>query len=418
MAEMERAALSWAKEARIRDVYGDGLGDSAHVAPLYPMILGSAYRVFGWSDSERWISQAALAVIGTSLAISLTPVLARRARLSISSGLAAGTLLAISPLNFWIETSGAWEQPYSALLLLGMLLTFISLHNCRWTSWPLVVTAGVIFGICALLSPALLPAAGLMLLVETGSMKGTRGRVALRILVLVLIPVMLVTPWVIRNYKVLGGFVPLRSNFGLELWIGNNPGSTGKTYSIAENPQIYRIHPFKSGREQAELRRVGELRYMHDKSRMARQWIAENPHKFALLTLQRFQLFWFPSTDMWRPDVPLRRWKSGIMIVAALGAFCEIVRLFVARNEYRWLLVSALFCPSFLYLITHVDPRYRYPVFGVSVLLTCNLMRDALLGSIHPKRGWDRRQRPMGAIAEDGTQCDPDAREHREANLC
>jgi len=358
---MERAALSWAKERRIKDVYANGTGDSAHVAPLYPIMLGTVYRVGGWDGPPRWIGQFVLAVLGTSIGIALVPVLGRSAGLSITSGLAAGISLAISPLNFWIETSGSWEQPFSFLVLIGLLMTFIGLHRRRWASWPLIITAGLLAGICALLSPSLLPALGLMLLSEVGSMRGLRGRVALRILILLSVASLLVAPWTIRNYRLLGGFVPVRSNFGLELYIGNNPGSNGE-------------NPYTSGKERAELLRLGELNYMREKSHMAFRWISENPGRFTTLTVQRIKFFWFPPVDMWPPGVSLRSLKSVVFTLTGFAAFLGLGGLFLVRNEHRWLLASALIGPSLPYYLTNVCMRYRYPVWGLTIVLSFNLI--------------------------------------------
>ena len=41
---------------------------------------------------------------------------------------------------------------------------------------------------------------------------------------------LIIAPWTIRNYAVLGGFVPVKSQFGFTLWVGNNPYATGTTF--------------------------------------------------------------------------------------------------------------------------------------------------------------------------------------------
>jgi hypothetical protein len=376
--EMVQAALSWADEAKFTDIYGKGTGESAHVAPLYPIMLGTIYRVAEWVGSTRWMGQFVLAVLGTSIGIALVPVLGRSAGLSSTSGLAAGMALAISPLNYWTETSGDWEQPFSCAVLIGLLMTFIGLHRRRWASWPLVITAGLLVGITALLSPSLLLAPGLMLLSEFGAMKKLRGRVALRILVLLAVACLCLVPWTIRNYRVLGGFVPIRSNFGLELRIGNNPGSDGRGRTFGTDGAGHKIrvfiHPANSAEERAELLRLGELNYMREQSCAAIRWISENPGRFTTLTLQRIRFFWFPPVDMWPPSASLRRWKSGIFTLTGIAAFLGLGSLFLVRNEYRWLLASALIGPSLPYFLTHVDMRYRYPVWGLSFILSVHLI--------------------------------------------
>ena len=56
MAEMERSAASLAEHGTMENVYADGTGPSAHLAPLYPLFLSVIYRFFGahtWSGRLR-----------------------------------------------------------------------------------------------------------------------------------------------------------------------------------------------------------------------------------------------------------------------------------------------------------------------------------------------------------------------------
>jgi hypothetical protein len=195
-------------------------------------------------------------------------------------------------------------------------------------------------------------------------------------IVLLLTSGVVVTPWIVRNYKVFGTFVPLRSNFGLELWLGNNPEANGKTYSFDwDDPSdsFIRLHPYASGYERDHLMQVGEIRYMQDKFHLAREWIITHPRRFTALTLRRLRLFWLPPTDLWSPSSAARRLKSVVFSVTAIAACANLIRLVLLRNPYCWLWVAALIGPSLVYTITHVDGRYRYPIFGLTILMTCDL---------------------------------------------
>jgi hypothetical protein len=116
-------------------------------------------------------------------------------------------------------------------------------------------------------------------------------RYASRLVFAFLIAILMVSPWTVRNYYALGGFIPIRSNFGLELWIGNNPEATGHTH-ITPNPDIpdspfSRLHPYLSPNEQTRLARLGELNYMKEKQKLTLDWIQHNPNRFLILTLKR-----------------------------------------------------------------------------------------------------------------------------------
>ena len=53
----------------------------------------------------------------------------------------------------------------------------------------------------------------------------------------------MLAPWIWRNSHALGGFVPLRSNFGLECTIGNNPVAIAGEQRILTAGDTYRIPP-------------------------------------------------------------------------------------------------------------------------------------------------------------------------------
>jgi len=152
-----------------------------------------------------------------------------------------------------------------------------------------------------------------------------------------------------------------------------------------------RIHPINSAKELAELLRLGELNYMREKTHMAFRWISENPRRFATLTAQRIRFFWFPPVDIWPPGASLRSVKSGIFSLTGFAAFLGLGGLFLVRNEYRWLLASALIGPSLLYCLTHVQMRYRYPVWGLTILLGFNLICMVFSASRGLAAAWCRR---------------------------
>ena len=97
---------------------------SAHVAPLYPMMVASMFRIFGFNTFAGRAAQEALAIIGTVLGFALLPTTAQRLRLPRAAGWIAAFGLAVLPINLWVEASGGWEQPYSALILLAIVLLF------------------------------------------------------------------------------------------------------------------------------------------------------------------------------------------------------------------------------------------------------------------------------------------------------
>ena len=95
---------------------------------------------------------------------------------------------------------------------------------------------------------------------------------------------MTIMPWLVRNYEAMGQFVFIRDNFGNELRIGNNP--------LAEGPYVLAYHPSQNDRLLAEYKQMGEIAFCAEQGRKAKQWIAENPRKFVVISLRRVIFFW------------------------------------------------------------------------------------------------------------------------------
>jgi hypothetical protein len=370
--ELERAAISLARHGSLANVYSETSGPSAHVAPLYPLLLAGLYRVFGWDTVAAILAQEFCAVAVTTAGFMLLPTVARKARLSVAAGWAAAYGLALLPVNLWVETTGGWEQPYSALALLGLFLCFCRLQDEHWHRPRTVLLTGLLLGVIALLSPSLLPAGALMTLAEFGSQRADRRRVVAGGLLMALVAGLLLAPWVVRNYLTFGHFIPFRSNFGLEFALGNNPQANGMTYPPPADGPPHRLtrHPYRDAAERAHLAEVGEWEYMHEKQSAALSWVAANPGQALRLTARRFRLFWFPPADVWPAHASAHAAKAAVFDAVGFGALACLAGLVLVGHPRRWLLAGSVIGPSLIYVVTHVDPRYRYPVFGLTALLS------------------------------------------------
>jgi hypothetical protein len=371
-AELERSAVCLARTGTLGDAYGEGTGPTAHCAPLYPCVLAAIYVVLGPDTIAARLAQEIVAILLTSCAIALLPLVGRRAGLHPGAGLCAAIFLALLPFNLWVETSGSWEQPACALVLIGLFLGFLKLHEKMWQSRSTLIGVAGLLGVAALLSPSLLPAAGLMMLAEWWVQAGARRRVCIGSLAMMAAVAVCMTPWIVRNYCTFGGFVPMRSNFGLELWLGNNPEANGRSFPTAwDDPDSlnHHLHPFANGEERAKVAALGELAYSKAKQRQALDWIAAHPSRFAALTLERVRLFWLPPSDLWSPSTGARQLRAATQGLLTLGLLVGLTFAFVRRASARWLLLAAAVGPSLLYYVTHVNPRYSYPVLWVTALL-------------------------------------------------
>jgi hypothetical protein len=368
--ENERVAVALARGQGWSGAFAAGTGPTAHVSPLYSLLLAGVYRLCGtYETTAGQRAQACLSIALAVLNILLLPLLARRLGLSVAAGWAAALLASCLPANLWNEVTGSHDQVVATLALLVLVGTCAHLQRRQWAGRRTVLAAGFLTGLAILLFPSLLLVPFLFFLAEWGSRPAERRRIVRCGLAVLVVSLVVMAPWMVRNYVVLGGFVPLRSNFGLELAVGNRPGANGATYTQGMGD----MHPFFSAAERARLVQVGELAYMRAKQRQALAWIAGNPAAFARLTLRRALLFWFTPDERWYSLEPRRLLSARIYGLLGMAVILELLRLLWRRHPAGRLLACALVGVALPYFVTHVEMRYRLPVVGLFALLSCNL---------------------------------------------
>ena len=241
-----------------------GVDFRAMYPPLYPMALAGLGSVFGLGAATYLAANIAID-LGSALLIASIG-----ARLgSAPAGRAAAWLFAIWPA-FIMSAPFAQKESLMLLELLGLVLILMRMERGRLPAWWEGAAFGLLWALLMLTQPglAVLPALLVLFL-----LRATGWRSMFR-LALFAAPVALATmlPWWIRNYQLLGSFVPLTTTSGIGLWIGNNPDATGGWVPMPAGYQ---------GMPEVEMsRRAG---------REAIQWIAANPIDFVKVTI--FKLF-------------------------------------------------------------------------------------------------------------------------------
>jgi len=149
---------------------------------------------------------------------------------------------------------------------------------------------GLAIGVAFHIQPALLPVMlGCMAFELWWSRKHRRWAY---LSVLALGVVIACIPWGWRNYTAFNGLFFIRSNFGLELRVGNHEGAAAMIDLMVEQRDPLLLHPKSHLREARKLKEVGELEYNRQARDEALEWIRSNPGDFISLTLQRFVNVW------------------------------------------------------------------------------------------------------------------------------
>ena len=287
--EIGRIAYSLANGHGFSAPFGGDTGPSAWTAPIYPWIVSLAFRVFG-----NYTHTAAFTLLTfNSLCSALTAwVIYRTARRVFNEKVAvwSGWIWALLPYVIYWSVRWIWETSLTALLFsLAFMLTVEMDGDNRLTSW---VGFGVLWGVIGLTNPStlsFLPFAGCWLAYQLIRRKKP---FLLPAIVGAVLFWMTMMPWLVRNYEVFHKPVFVRDNVGVELRCGNNPLAEGiwvGMYHPSQNPILYR-----------EYQQMGEAAYSAEQSRLARQWISDNPRQFATHHLPQVRLL------LERPSAPLQ----------------------------------------------------------------------------------------------------------------
>jgi 4-amino-4-deoxy-L-arabinose transferase-like glycosyltransferase len=194
----------------------------------YSAFIAAFYRVFGHHYLPVIIGQA---VLGAATA-ALLPFLAREF-VPVASARAAALIVAFWPNHI----------AYASRLFPAVTLTFavvaVALIAVKTRGYWGAVGAGLLAGVTALAAPVALVLPGAVLISDLFRRVGlikTVGRAALVAVAAALV----IAPWAVRNHRVFDAFVPISTNGGVNLWIGNNPKATGAyNYPTARTNPLY-----------------------------------------------------------------------------------------------------------------------------------------------------------------------------------
>jgi hypothetical protein len=367
--EPMQIALSLMTTGRYADAYGAGSGLTAHCTPLTPVLLSILLRIFG-TDARGALAITVFGSAAAAAGFALLPALAVASGLGLSSGVLAGMAGALLPVNFWPQTSGVFDAPFTS-----MALVVLCLMLCRvWAAARFTRSEGVAFGVVAgftcLLNPVLIQVLAAWSIASAVRYRPQLRRVLAFFAVAAVCVLSVLAPWAIRNYRALGSLIWTRSNFGLELQVSNNDMMTADLERNVRLPEFALLHPFAGADERAKVRIVGEVAYQRSKERQAFAWITSHRWRFLLLTAERFRLFWLPN--MRRP------WQSVFEAALTLMGLCGLARLFWRGYAFAWEVSAALVAYPAVYYVIQISPRYRFPLEPILFLLAADLVSFTL----------------------------------------
>ena len=180
-----------------------------------------------------------------------------------------------------------------------------------------------------------------------------------------------IAPWLVRNYNVFGAFIFIRDNFGTELAASNNDCAAAWSLDNVESGCFSQVHPNRNLQLDQRIVEIGEYRYNGERLRVAWSWIREHWIRFGILSVERFVVFWFPAAAGGHGLALL-----GTLIISLITALSIPALVLMHRTNpfaARMLTSCLLFYPLVHYL-AQLDLRYRYPILWVSSFAAADLL--------------------------------------------
>lgn len=316
------------------------------VTPVYPIFLAGLFLV---SNHNLLLVQLFQAFLGT-VAVLIVYLMARNFA-QPKAAFWAGVIVAIHPwLIYW--TGFILTETLFVFLLASSVLFFTRMM--RTPSLRIGVVVGVTFGLASLCRPlALLIFVTLLIMSPClfPKLKPAWPRIAVATLTLLLV----MSPWIIRNYLLFDAFIPTSLEKGFSFYVGNNPAASLVYGGPAPNaPPTSYLPPGIDAMTDSQADSYLQT--------LALQFIYQNPVRFIELSISRLYLFWspiYPTYSLLHDII-----NCIVYLPLYIAAIVGLAELKSRNRPLFWVFLVLLVVPTVVQSVTIVDldQRFRLPL--------------------------------------------------------
>ena len=170
------------------------------------------------------------------------------------------------------------------------------------------------------------------------------------------------SPWWVHNYKKFDTFVPTNLSYGWHIYAGNNIlNKTGG--GIGQRDVNHRLILDSFQHDYFKADKVFKTQTYN--------FIKNNPKEFANITFKKFVKFWkfYPSADEYSGL------KYKIISTISYGSVFILTLFFITFYSRKFLkkifpLIVTMFFFTFIYSLTIVSLRYRFPIEPMMIILS------------------------------------------------
>jgi len=338
-------------------------GPTVWTAPVYPYVVAGFFEIFGTYDYRAFLACVALNIACSILAC--VPLFFAGVRIR-GPGLGAGAawLWAIFPNAFIIPFQWIWDTSISTLLAAAILWATLKLADSqRARDW---CAYGLLWGFTLMTNPTLSSLLPFLLGWLAYSARREHRPWVKNAALSVGVIALCCLPWTIRNYRVFHAFVPMRSAFGMQLWIGNNEHYSDR-WAVWKDP-------LDNQDERDKYVQMGEIAYMTEKRNEAIDFMLTHPRREAHMIFRRFVSTWTGSPMPVHDFFDTKSWSiRGLLLCNALAGIGALLGIFVLwRNRSDYLIPVSVFVVvyPFAEYLAQALLRYRHPIDPIVMLLT------------------------------------------------
>ena len=360
--EAHEVAVAIASGRGFADAFRVGQGPTDHLMPTTPAFAGAVYSIFGINTPT---AEFILWTVATTLAVASYLLFYRafgRAGAPRWARLIAFWFLCLAPTYIQQESTDfrVWDGALAAFLCALFLDRLLALRAGRRIGTTDIVKMALLAAAAFFTKP---PAGlGLYAAASIFCIANLRWRAFSTALIAAALSLALfLVPWGLRNEAVMGKFMPMRDNAGLELALSQYDGALAPIDGQARRMKRFdEIHP---SRQPSRFLAMGEVAYYQMLGVETKQWMREHPTEVGRIVIMHLGQMISP------PPWLFRLWGSGTMatlraICASAAAMLGLLGLLaglLSPHRREWFYIAAFIIPPLLaYLVFQPLPRYIY----------------------------------------------------------
>ena len=378
------------------EYYGHRFGEHwvryAYWPPLYIFFTGFVYRFLGTAQDflVMRVIQSGFSVASCLLCYSIaSAALENYSNFHKEAGLAAGVLMALNP-RMVVYTNHLYVETVFITIYLAITYFFlmyykyelpIKLNRHRgYVPIKNLLLYSLFLGIGNLTRPVLLllPGVVVIFILLHSTAKRLNVKRAMEVIILdgavtIIVMLLVLSPWIIRNYAVTGRFILVDTNGPINFYMAHNPLANGQWVDVKPHTDINELYEtgYREGLVYIKRNIPAEMKLLRLKQQLFLH--SGDPHiseaKYYLDRTYRLPQMSFVFL-----------WKTAIILLPLF-----IIRLLTARSFYILFCEPAWIIGNFLYVNLIIQIFYFAPRYRISAEpFLCIIIGILLIGMLTP----------------------------------